>query len=382
MCAKWKRATANTGASTKDVCKVKTGDADTSANTRDVRKGKTGDANTGASTRDVCNVKTGDANTGASTKDVRKVKTGDADTSASTRDVCNVKTGDADTSAGTRNARLVKRSDADTSASTRDVRQVETIDAKTSAQDVCRLTVGGLCTTREFAVCWANLLVAASWTVKQQRALVRQNSAESTQRYRQSSHVGPLSWAGCQMTPAQCTRYPTRIFCALVWAYWDVTTLHLLKGRGLWIFSAALCRAPVDNGLSKAKGSPCINPFTPKSDHLQNSPAASAEILHHTVWRTWLFIADSDERWLYYQFSLPHLHINFKRFGRMYFLNLGVKGLTDTYCRAGNEAFHSKSSYQLTETGYQKRKSKCMTFSVDLGPPDIKEIMKPMGPRF
>ena len=38
------------------------------------------------------------------------------------------------------------------------------------------------------------------------------------------------------------------------------------------------------------------------------------------MWRTWLFIAYSDERWLYHQFSLPH----------MYFLNLGVKGLRAT----------------------------------------------------
>ena len=37
--------------------------------------------------------------------------------------------------------------------------------------------------------------------------------------------------------------------------------------------------------------------------------AASPEILHHTVWRTWLFIVYSYERWLYYQFSLPHLYI-------------------------------------------------------------------------
>ena len=49
-----------------------------------------------------------------------------------------------------------------------------------------------------------------------------------------------------------------------------------------------------------------INPFTPKSDQCQISPAASTEILHHTVWRTWLFIASSDRRWLYYTFSLPH----------------------------------------------------------------------------
>ena len=54
-----------------------------------------------------------------------------------------------------------------------------------------------------------------------------------------------------------------------------------------------------------------INPFTPKSDQCQISPAASPEILHHTVWRTRLFIAYSDERWLYYQFSLPHLYIFF-----------------------------------------------------------------------
>ena len=39
-----------------------------------------------------------------------------------------------------------------------------------------------------------------------------------------------------------------------------------------------------------------INPFTPKSDQYQISPAASPEILHHTVWITWLFIAYSNER--------------------------------------------------------------------------------------
>ena len=53
-----------------------------------------------------------------------------------------------------------------------------------------------------------------------------------------------------------------------------------------------------------------INSFASKSDQLQNSSAASPEILHHTVWRTWHFIAYSDERWLQYQFSLPHLYIS------------------------------------------------------------------------
>ena len=46
-------------------------------------------------------------------------------------------------------------------------------------------------------------------------------------------------------------------------------------------------------------GSERPNPFTPKSDQCQISPAASPELLHHTIWRTWLFIAYSDERSYY-----------------------------------------------------------------------------------
>ena len=38
------------------------------------------------------------------------------------------------------------------------------------------------------------------------------------------------------------------------------------------------------------------DPFTPKNDQFQISPVASPEISHHAVWRTWLFIAYSDER--------------------------------------------------------------------------------------
>ena len=72
-----------------------------------------------------------------------------------------------------------------------------------------------------------------------------------------------------------------------------------------------------------------INPFTPKSDQCQISPAASLEILHHTVWRTWLFVAYSDERWLccsnshYLTCTFP-----FRKGGRINFSNLGVKWLT------------------------------------------------------
>ena len=38
-----------------------------------------------------------------------------------------------------------------------------------------------------------------------------------------------------------------------------------------------------------------------------------------TVWRTWLYLAYSDERWLYYQFSLPHLDL---RIGSIIIFNL------------------------------------------------------------
>ena len=54
-----------------------------------------------------------------------------------------------------------------------------------------------------------------------------------------------------------------------------------------------------------------LNPFTPESDQCQISPPAPPEILHHTVWRTWLFIAYSDEKWLYYKFSLHHSYNRF-----------------------------------------------------------------------
>ena len=52
-------------------------------------------------------------------------------------------------------------------------------------------------------------------------------------------------------------------------------------------------------------------------------PQQPPEILHHTVWRTWLFIVYSNERWLYHQFSILHLFISLQKVGRMYFFELG-----------------------------------------------------------
>ena len=67
----------------------------------------------------------------------------------------------------------------------------------------------------------------------------------------------------------------------------------------------------------------------------------TTEVLHHTVWRTWLFTAYSYERWFHYQFSLPHLYIslnilNLKRWWEnVFFLALGVKkGLKEFYSQS------------------------------------------------
>ena len=65
-----------------------------------------------------------------------------------------------------------------------------------------------------------------------------------------------------------------------------------------------------------------LNPFTPKSV-ISNFPCnLPPEILHHTVW-TWLSLANSDERWLYYQFS--RIHFSFKSLGERAFERRSVR---------------------------------------------------------
>ena len=64
--------------------------------------------------------------------------------------------------------------------------------------------------------------------------------------------------------------------------------------------------------------------------NIMSTPRAAAPpkyITSCTVWRTWLFIAHSDEvGWLYfYQFSLHHSYISLQKVGKVCFLNVGVK---------------------------------------------------------
>ena len=98
------------------------------------------------------------------------------------------------------------------------------------------------------------------------------------------------------------------------------------------------------------------HPFTPKSDQFQIFPAASPEILHHTVRRTWLFIAYSDERWLYYQFLLPRLYICLIKVWETIPLGLGVKGWAFNLPRTGLQGWHpvrDKSSHQRKKTRFR-----------------------------
>ena len=87
-----------------------------------------------------------------------------------------------------------------------------------------------------------------------------------------------------------------------------------------------------------------FNPWNPKSNQFQISLGASPEIQYNiTVWRTWLFTAYSDERWLYYTNShyliYPFL---FRRFENVLF-------------ELGSERVKSKRSV----SSLNNRQSKC-----------------------
>ena len=154
-----------------------------------------------------------------------------------------------------------------------------------------------------------------------------------------------------------------------VWWLWRQPTAAQSPGRlkaRQWDKRLPARRKP-NKSLSKGSAiwRPCTesgNPFTPKSDQFQISPAAWPEILHHTVWRTWLSIAYSDKKWLYYQFSLPHLSIALQNVGRRY---SGVKlfdfyaHLSETNRQCNTLQFTTGQVLNLQMTNKRKQKHKC-----------------------
>ena len=106
---------------------------------------------------------------------------------------------------------------------------------------------------------------------------------------------------------------------AYVAIYFCVQSLHSTCRHEPTLIPAFFCLVLLETDYSlhlclnvfKLLGWHWVYPFITKSYQCQISPATSAGILHHTVWRTWLFIAYL-ERWLCYLFSLPHLYISLR----------------------------------------------------------------------
>ena len=74
------------------------------------------------------------------------------------------------------------------------------------------------------------------------------------------------------------------------------------------------------------------NPFSPKSDQRQISPAASPRIFHHTVWRTWLFIAYLVDRWFSQILTTSLMHVSFEGLGECIFWTWEWKGFNPGSC--------------------------------------------------
>ena len=128
-----------------------------------------------------------------------------------------------------------------------------------------------------------------------------------------------------------------------------------------------------------------FNPFTPKSDQCQISPAASPEILHHPVWRTWMFIAYWVDKWLYYQFSLHRSYVFLLKGWENVLLELGSERVKEwfqispaaspeilhhtvwrtwLFIAYSDERWSSTNSHYLTYTFLFKRLGEC-TFLTD-----------------
>ena len=123
-----------------------------------------------------------------------------------------------------------------------------------------------------------------------------------------------------------------------VWRTYSFSQLAQMKDYILPTLTTSLIHFSLESweNLLFELGDERVNPFTPKSDQCQISPAASPEILHHTVRRTWLFITYSDEKWLYYKFSLPHLYI------------FSLKGWENVLFELGRESTVPLLSHTLT----------------------------------
>ena len=86
-----------------------------------------------------------------------------------------------------------------------------------------------------------------------------------------------------------------------IWLYPSTIRPHCFTCLQPW------CFATLDFIFYAASEAAPVNLFTPKCVQVQISPALWPVILHHIVWRPWLFIAYSEEKLSYYQILIASL---------------------------------------------------------------------------
>ena len=126
--------------------------------------------------------------------------------------------------------------------------------------------------------------------------------------------------------------YPVYEICLWYPFYWYLlstdlpkTKKHTINGEKCETTAVTTETWPWCGTLCAKHSNRCMfNPFTPESDQVQISPVASQVILHHTVWRTWLFIAYSDWKILVPVLTTSLIHFSWKGWENVLF-ELGIE---------------------------------------------------------
>ena len=115
----------------------------------------------------------------------------------------------------------------------------------------------------------------------------------SVPRFWSPAYFAILSWFQCVLRLLRAVPYHRERFLAE-----PALVLRWVDAKRDWVKEYVLARYFILISWMVDLPLILLNPFNPESDQCQISPAASQEIWHHTVWRTWLFIAYSYEIWL------------------------------------------------------------------------------------
>ena len=131
---------------------------------------------------------------------------------------------------------------------------------------------------------------------------------------------------------------PTLLFVFILWCVYPppsgMTCIYLCTNFGKNTFRKFWTSS--QTGMSSKKShidNPGLNVFKnlslPRVINFKFPHSTFHILLHHQVWRTWLFIAYSDEKWLSYQILTAILTFLCKRLGE-FTLNLGMKGFKES----------------------------------------------------